>query len=472
MGERPAGFFEQVSRAFDRAAAFTSHDAALLEQMKKVNAVYRVSFPVRRDDGSIATIDAWRAEHSYHRLPTKGGIRYSTFVSEDEVMALATLMTFKCAIVDVPFGGAKGGVKIDPRQFSETELERITRRYTAELMRKCFIGPGTDVPAPDYGTGPREMMWIADTYIALSHSELDGMACVTGKPVGQGGIRGRTEATGMGIMYGLREACSFAEDMKRIGLDPGLEGKRFVVQGLGNVGFHAAKYLEDEGAVLVGVAEYEGAVHAPGGMRLEELVAHRAETGSVLDFPGARNLPDRNAALELECDILVPAALEKQIHEGNAPRIKARIVAEAANGPTTDDADRILREAGILVIPDVYLNAGGVTVSYFEWLKNLQHVRFGRMERLFDQRARGGLLELVQESTGRDLTDTERTRLARGADEADLVRSGLEETMTHAYREIREKRLRLGDAADLRVAALVVSIDKVAADYRLRGIFP
>ncbi|HVS13230.1 MAG TPA: Glu/Leu/Phe/Val dehydrogenase [Thermoanaerobaculia bacterium] len=472
MSEQSPGFFEQVSRAFDRAASFTEHDATLLEQMKRVNAIYRISFPIRRDDGSIAVIDAWRAEHSYHRLPTKGGIRYSTFVSEDEVMALAALMTFKCAIVDVPFGGAKGGIRIDPRLFSESELERITRRYTAELMRKDFIGPGNDVPAPDYGTGPREMMWIADTYIALSHSELNALACVTGKPVGQGGIRGRHEATGMGIMFGLREACSFADDMQGLGLDPGLEGKRFVVQGLGNVGYHAAKYLEAEGAVLVGAAEFEGAIHAPEGLRLEDLMAHRSETDSVLGFPGARDLPERTSALELDCDILIPAALEKQIHEGNAARIKARIVAEGANGPTTDGADRILREAGTLVIPDVYLNAGGVTVSYFEWLKNLQHVRFGRMERMFDQRVRGGLVQLLQESTGRDLSEQERGRLARGADEADLVRSGLEETMLHAYREIREKRLELGESADLRTGAMVVAIDKVASDYGQRGIFP
>ena len=472
MSERATGFFEQVAEAFDRAAAFTSYDPHLLEQIKRVNAVYRMAFPVLRDDGSIVVIDAWRAEHSFHRLPTKGGIRYSMLVDEDEVAALAALMTFKCAIVDVPFGGAKGGVRIDPREFSEAELERITRRYTAELMRKSFIGPGTDVPAPDYGTGQREMMWIADTYMALSHSELEALACVTGKPVGQGGIRGRTEATGLGLMFGLQEACSHAADMKQLGLATGLEGKRFVVQGLGNVGSHAARYLEEEGAVLVGVAEREGSISAPSGLRVADLLAHRAQTGSILGFPDATDLPDRASALELDCDVLVPAALEKQIHEGNAPRIKARIVAEGANGPTTAAADRILRAAGALVVPDVFLNAGGVTVSYFEWLKNLQHVRFGRMERLFDQRARGGLLQLLSESTGRDLSERERSRLARGADEADLVRSGLEETMTLAYREIREKRLELGVEADLRIAAMVVAIDKVASDYQLRGLFP
>jgi hypothetical protein len=224
-------FFEQVSRNFDRAARYTKHPQGLLDQIKNCNAVYRIMFPIRKDDGSVEVIHGWRAEHSHHKLPTKGGIRFSSSVNEDEVMALAALMTYKCAIVDVPFGGAKGGIKISAWKYSPGELERITRRYTAELIKKNFIGPGIDVPAPDYGSGSREMAWIADTYLALAPDKLDALACVTGKPVGQGGVRGRKEATGRGVYFGIREACSVAEDMKALGLTPGLAGKRVAVRG-------------------------------------------------------------------------------------------------------------------------------------------------------------------------------------------------------------------------------------------------
>nr|WP_243663890.1 Glu/Leu/Phe/Val dehydrogenase dimerization domain-containing protein [Rhodothermus marinus] len=264
--ERTYSFWEQVNRMFDRAAAYTKHPKGLLDQIKACNSVYRMEFPVKRDDGSIEVVRAYRAEHSHHKLPTKGGIRYAPNVNEDEVMALAALMTYKCAIVDVPFGGAKGGVKIDRRQYSEAELERITRRYTYELLKKNFIGPGVDVPAPDYGTGPREMAWILDTYNSFSSNPLEALACVTGKPVGQGGVRGRKEATGRGVFFGVREACSVEEDMKALGLQTGLGGKTVVVQGLGNVGYHAAKFLQEGGAVLVGLAEIEGAIYNPDGL--------------------------------------------------------------------------------------------------------------------------------------------------------------------------------------------------------------
>ena len=465
-------FRAQVNRSFDRAAAFTRHHPTLLAQVRECNSVYYMSFPIKRDDGTIEVIEAWRAEHSHHRLPTKGGIRFSMTVNRDEVAALAALMTFKCALVDVPFGGAKGGVRIARHKYSEGELERITRRYTFELKKKNFIGPGCDVPAPDYGTGPREMSWIVDTYLSLSGGELNALACVTGKPVTQGGIRGRLEATGRGVCYGIRECCGIAEDMKRLKLSTGVEGKRFVVQGLGNVGYHAAKFLEEEGAVLVGIAEYEGAVSAPNGLKLEELVAHRKETGTILDFPGATNLPNSSDALELECDILIPAALENQITTKNASAIKAKIVGEAANGPTTEDADAILRQRGVLILPDIYLNAGGVTVSYFEWLKNLSHVRFGRLQKRYEERAHKGLLDALAKLHGDQPSDHETPEFARGADEIDLVNSGLEETMAVAYREIVDRKTRLGNDIDMRTAAMVNAIDKVAVTYEELGIFP
>jgi glutamate dehydrogenase (NAD(P)+) len=464
-------FLEQVNKSFDRAAVHTEHSPDLLAQIKECNSVYYFTFPVKRDDGSIEVIHAWRAEHSHHRLPTKGGIRYSTMVDENEVMALAALMSYKCAIVDVPFGGAKGGVRIATRDYSRSEVERITRRYTFELAKKDFIGPSVDVPAPDYGTGPEEMAWIADTYISMSMGELNSYACVTGKPVSQGGIRGRLEATGRGVVFGIREACSSSEDLNALGLEPGLEGKSVVVQGLGNVGYHTARFLQENGAVLVGLAEYEGAIRNESGLDLEEVVAHRSETGSILDFPGADNLPNTRAALELECDILVPAALENQLTSENAARIEAKIVAEAANGPTTAEADSILREKGVMILPDVYLNAGGVTVSYFEWIKNLSHIRFGRMEKRFEEQSARRLLTAVEDMTGKQLSDRAIGIATRGAAEEDLVNSGLEETMVLAYREVRERARRLGDG-DLRTAAMANAIDKIAAAYEQRGIFP
>ncbi len=465
-------FLKQVHRAFDEAAALIDLPDGLTAQIREANSVYQVSFPIECDDGRIEVIQAWRCEHSHHKLPTKGGIRFSTLVNEDETRALATLMTFKCAIVDVPFGGAKGGIRIDRRKYSDAELERITRRYAFELASKSFIGPGIDVPAPDYGTGPREMGWIVDTYRALSKGELNAEACVTGKPVGIGGIRGRAEATGRGVFFGVREACDIGEDMSKLGLSTGLEDKRVIVQGLGNVGSHAARFLAEGGASIVALAEYEGAIHDPSGLDIDAVIEHRKETGSILDFPGAKNLPESAEALELECDILVPAALENQITKENAPRIQAKIIAEAANGPTTADANEILRQKGVMVLPDTYMNAGGVTVSYFEWAKNLSHIRFGRMQKRAEQESHRRLLDAIEGVAGARFSDLEKDVLTEGSGEEQLVNSGLEETMHIAYHEIREVQKRFGDEVDLRVAALVCAIDKIAVTYSLLGIFP
>jgi len=466
-------FFDQVNKNFDRASALTDHPPGLLDQIKSVNSVIHFTFPLIRDDGSLKVIHAWRAEHSQHKLPTKGGIRYAANVNEDEVMALSALMTYKCAIVNVPFGGAKGGVKISAHEFSVGELERITRRFTFELNKKNFIGPGLDVPAPDFATSGREMAWIADTYLTLNPQEIDALGCVTAKPVGQGGIRGRTEATGRGVYFGLREACAIAEDMRALGLSPGLEGKRVVVQGLGNVGYHAAKFMqEDGGAEIVGVVEYEGAISKPAGIDVESLMAHRKETGSILGFPGAEDLPNRDDGLELECDILIPAALENAITMDNAPRVKAKIIAEAANGPISADASAHLFERGTLILPDAYVNAGGVTVSYFEWLKNLQHVRFGRMQKRFVSSATRRLLTAIENSTDRIFTDQEIEEIAKGPGEIDLVNSGLEETMIEAYQEIRDIKIARGEGVDLRTASMIAAIDKIAVSYREMGVFP
>ncbi len=470
LQEHPS-FFNTVSRYFDRAAALTDHPKGLLEQIKACNSVYSFQFPVRTSRG-LEVISGWRVQHSHHKLPVKGGIRFSEDANEDEVKALAALMTYKCAVVDVPFGGAKGGVRINPANYSTVELEQITRRYTAELIKKNFIGPGIDVPAPDYGTGAREMSWIADTYAAFHPGQIDSLGSVTGKPVSQGGVRGRLEATGRGVFFGLLEACGYEEDMKAIGLTKGLEGKRIVVQGLGNVGYYAALFCQQHGAVITGLVEYEGAIASEKGLDVEEVMKHRKQTGSILDFPGATNLPTREAGLELECDILIPAALENQITEENAPRIKAKIVAEAANGPTTAGAEDILVGKGVMVIPDIYVNAGGVTVSYFEWLKNLSHVRFGRMGKRFEQTTNENLLRVVESATGRKLSPEETASIARGADEVDLVNSGLQETMIGSYSQIREIWKQDSRVGTLRTAAFVNAINKVALCYGELGVFP
>lgn len=465
-------FYESVMRNFDKAAPYTKLDDGLLNQIKVCNSVYQINFPVKID-GKIQVIEAYRVQHSHHRLPTKGGIRYADNVDQHEVMALAALMTYKCALVDVPFGGAKGGIKINPRNLDEGALERITRRYTAELVRKNFIGPGIDVPAPDYGTGPREMAWIMDTYQTLKHGEIDAVACVTGKPVTQNGIRGRVDATGRGVFYGIRRCFEFAEDMEKIGLTPGIKGKTMVIQGLGNVGSYTGLISQKEGGVkIIGVAEFEGSIYAPEGLDMEALLAFRKETGSIVGFPGTTTLPNRMSALEIECDILVPAALENQITAENAPRIKAKIIAEAANGPVTADAEDILNAKGIIVIPDMYINAGGVTVSYFEWLKNLSHHRFGRMEKRFDQNQYERFSNLIEDMTGKKIDARDRSVLIHGADEEDLVRSGLEDTMIMSYDQIRKEWVSNEDNISMRTAAFIVALKKIGSDYASLGIFP
>jgi glutamate dehydrogenase (NAD(P)+) len=349
-------------------------------------------------------------------------------------------MTYKCAVVDVPFGGAKGAVQVDPHVASTEHLERITRRYTHELVKRNLIGPAVDVPAPDAGTGEREMAWVVDTFIALNPGQVDAMACVTGKPVTQGGIRGRKEATGRGLVYALTEVCAQPEDMKTLGLTTGLAGKRIVVQGIGNVGYHAAKFCREGGARVIAIAVPEGAILKTDGLDEDAVVAHRSRTGSILGFPGATSIARSADALELECDVLIPAATENQLTADNAPRVKARIVLEGANGPTTPEADEVFHARGTLVVPDIYANAGGVVVSYFEWLKNLSHVRFGRL----------GV-------TGDELT---------------IVNAGLQQTMTLAYREIRDALHRKPAMRDLRTAAFATAIDKIGRAYGELGIFP
>ena len=471
-GHAEYSFFGSVLQSFDKAAKFTKWDPGVLEQIKACNSVYQMKFPVRMDDGRIEVIEAYRVQHSQHKTPCKGGIRFAAEVNQDEVMALAALMTYKCAIVNVPFGGGKGGIKISPKKYSVYELEKITRRYTAELVKKNFIGPGIDVPAPDYGTGEREMSWIVDTYASLRPGEIDAAGCVTGKPVTQGGVRGRREATGLGIFYGIREVCSMPDVMEKLGLTTGVEGKKVIVQGLGNVGYHAAKFFQNAGAKIIALAEYEGAIYNENGLDVDEVFQHRKTTGSIQNFPGSQNFAKNTDALEYECDILIPAALENVINAENASRIKAKIIGEGANGPLTPEADEIFITKGTLVVPDMYLNAGGVTVSYFEWLKNLSHVRYGRMEKRFTENMNQHILGQIEELTGKRVVSHERDFIMHGPDEVSLVYSGLEETMITATREIMEEWKKNPQIPDMRTAAFVVAINKVGTSYAELGIFP
>lgn len=462
-------FMADINRMAARALAHLSLPPGLREQIMACNSVLRVQFPVQLDDGSWRVFPGWRAIHSEHLQPAKGGIRFDEGVTLDEVTALAALMTSKCAIVDVPFGGAKGGLRLNPREFSEGELERITRRYTRELITRGFIHPGTDVPAPDMGTGPREMAWIADTYRRVNPHDVNYFACVTGKPVGSGGIPGRVEATGRGVQVVIREFFRNAEDRQSVGL-PGLAGARVVVQGLGNVGYHVAKFLvEDDDARIIAIIEHDGAVIDERGLSVAAVRAWLEEHGGLRGFPHARFVADGQACLELDCDILIPAATEAQITTDNADRIRARLIVEAANGPVNAAADERLRARGVLILPDVFVNAGGVTVSYFEWIKNLAHIRFGRLERRLDEMRMQRVIEALETLSGGSLPPQLRRDLATESDELTLVRSGLEDTMRMAWGEIREA-WRSQALADPRTAAWLVAMSKIARSYESTGL--
>jgi glutamate dehydrogenase (NAD(P)+) len=438
--ENEPSFHESVNLMVDRAIAVMDLDVGVANAIKTCNAVLQVQFPVKIR-GKIEVFTGWRAVHSNHRLPVKGGIRYAPYADQDEVEALAALMTFKCAIVDVPFGGSKGALLIDPARYERDELEQITRRFTLELIRKGFLSPSTNVPAPDVGTGQREMAWIA-------------------------------EATGRGVQYAIREYFRHAEDVSAAKLSAGLEGQRIVIQGLGNVGYHAAKFLsEDDGAKIIAVIERDGALISDDGIDIENLHQHINEHRTIKNFPGARFEENGKAVLEQDCDILIPAALEAQITLENASRIQAKLIVEAANGPLTYGADEILNKKGTIIIPDAYANAGGVTVSYFEWIRNISHIRFGRMQRRHDEQRGAELAEILEKVTNTPVDDDRMNTIARGADELDLVRSGLDDTMRLAYQQIRETLLSEDRVHDLRTAAYVSSIRKIARSYLDVGVF-
>jgi glutamate dehydrogenase (NAD(P)+) len=472
---REPSFRESVDLMFQRAVALMDLSPGLEEKIRVCNSTYTVRFGVRLR-GAIHTFTGYRSVHSEHMEPVKGGIRYSMAVHQDEVEALAALMTFKCALVEVPFGGSKGGLRIDPREWDDHEMELITRRFAYELCKRDLINPSQNVPAPDMGTGEREMAWIVDQYKRMNTTDINASACVTDKPLNAGGIAGRVEATGRGVQYALREFFRHPDDMKAAGLTGGLEGKRVIVQGLGNVGYHAAKFLsEEDGCLITGVIERDGAVVSDEGIPIEFLKTHIGATGGVKDFPRGSYVADGASVLEADCDILIPAALESVINVGNAERIRAPLLIEAANGPITAGGDAILRSRGKIIIPDLYANAGGVTVSYFEWVKNLSHIRFGRMQRRQEEAQNALLVQEIErmlQSTGvkASLSARFKEEYVRGAGELELVRSGLDDTMRTAYQSMREVWHGRKDVEDLRVAAYIVSIGRVAASYRSKGL--
>lgn len=463
--------FEAVQNQFDQGAALTEVEPDLLAQLRVCKSVFRMRFPVRMDHGRLQVMEAYRVEHSHHRLPCKGGLRFSPLLNQETVMGLAALMTYKCALVGVPFGGGKGGVVLDPRQLSIGERERITRRFATEMIRKNFLGPSLDVPAPDYGTGQREMAWIADTYQSIKPDDINALATVTGKPIALGGLPGREEATGLGVFFGIREVLKHPELTAKLKLERGVPGKRFVVQGLGNVGHHAAEAIYRDGGKLVGLIEYDGTLHNPRGIDYAAVVAHRKEHGTIRGFPGATTLDDPDDGLALPCDVLVPAALQNVIHAQNVHRIDARVIAEAANGPVTPDAAAVLQARGVLLIPDIYLNAGGVTVSYFEWIKNLQHISFERLLKGHEESVNRKHLDAIQRLTDRPLDPIERDALLAGPTERSLVHAALEQTMIHAFAQIAHRHLNQ-PTPDLRSAAMAIAIEKIAVTYEHLGIFP
>lgn len=461
-------FLDSVEQFIDTAAQNVDLPEGLAERIAQCNSTYAVRFGVKLR-GRVHSFEGWRSVHSEHIEPVKGGIRYAPDASLAEVEALATLMSLKCALVNVPFGGSKGALKINPADWTEDELERITRRFTQELSRRDLIHPGRNVPAPDMGTGEREMAWMADEFRKTGRSDaINQAACVTGKPVARGGIEGRIEATGRGVQYALNAYLSHPHTAPISG-QKSVKGLTIVVQGFGNVGYHAAKFLAEDGALITGIVEHDCAIFDPAGLDVDAVAAWRGKTGSSSDFPGAQTVPSDQGLTHRAADVLIPAAKENAITTANCEQVNYQLIVEAANGPVTAQAEECLTRRGIVVLPDLYVNAGGVIVSYFEWVKNITHLPFGLMDRRRNANTGNAVLSALEEIAGHPLRDDQRAEIAHATREIDLVRSGLEEIMTRAFDDIMARKSALPDAT-LRVAAYVVTIARIADYYRAIGL--
>ena len=461
-------FLENVDMMLNDAFQFIKIDPDIAKIIKTCRSVIQLKFPVKIRN-KIEIFYGWRAVHSNHRLPAKGGLRFSLNVNQEEIEALASLMTFKCAVVDVPFGGAKGGLLIDPKKYDEESLERITKKYARELIRRGFLSPARDVPAPDVGTSPREMGWILDAYKSSRPDDINHMACVTGKSVDHGGIKGRQEATGRGVCEALKEFFRHPEEVRKANLKLGLENQTIIIQGFGNVGLNSAKALYANGAKIIGIAEREGGIFSEKGIDIYQLEEYKNDEHTILNFPNTEIIKNSIDLISYKCDILIPAALESVITFKNADTIQAQIICEGANGPITYRANKKLLEKGKVIIPDIYANAGGVTVSYFEWIRNTSHIRMGRLNKRYEEDRGEAIIKAIQNISDKKIPPDLIKQLVHGANEEDIIASGLEDTMRVAFQEM----LNIKDKYNLdsyRMSAYAIALKKIEKSYLELGI--
>ena len=429
-------FKDNVNLHVDKSAKLLNFSDDLLEHLKSTHSLIKVNVGVVLD-GKINNFTGWRAVHSEHILPTKGGLRYSETVDQDDTEALASLMTYKCAIVNIPFGGAKGGLKINPKNYTMPQLREITKAFASKLINKGFISPALNVPAPDVGTSEREMEWILETYKTLKPDDINYRGCVTGKPLHRGGIAGRTEATGRGIEEVVREIFRHEDIVKEAGLKNELKDNEIIVQGFGNVGSNLAKHLYNrDNAKIIAIGEYDGYLYNKKGIDINALIEFFQKNKSINNPKLGEFKNNPSELLELDCDILIPAALENAITVDNVDKIKTKLIIEAANGPVSFEADQKLFEKGVMIIPDIYVNAGGVVVSYFEWVKDISHIRFGRVEKRFQEQKILDIIDLIDKKTNTKTDFDTIKKIIHGADEEDLAFSGLEDSMRNAFIEI------------------------------------
>ena len=462
-------FKDNVNLHVDKSAKLLNFSDDLLEHLKSTHSLIKVNVGVVLD-GKINNFTGWRAVHSEHILPTKGGLRYSETVDQDDTEALASLMTYKCAIVNIPFGGAKGGLKINPKNYSMPQLREITKAFASKLINKGFISPALNVPAPDVGTSEREMEWILETYKTLKPDDINYRGCVTGKPLHRGGIAGRTEATGRGIEEVVREIFRHEDVVKEAGLKNELKDNEIIVQGFGNVGSNLAKHLYNrDNAKIVAIGEYDGYLYNKKGIDINALIEFYKTNKSINNPKLGEFKNNPSELLELDCDILIPAALENAITIDNVDKIKTRLIIEAANGPISFEADQKLFEKGVMIIPDIYVNAGGVVVSYFEWVKDISHIRFGRVEKRFQEQKILDIIDLIDKKTNTKTDFDTIKRIVHGADEEDLAFSGLEDSMRNAFIEIYNAKKLIKKS--FRESAYYVSLKKLRNFYTAEG-FP